>query len=87
MLAQGTPLHVVSEVLGHASITITKDVYGHLVEGDKRAAAESMSRALSAGSQAVGSRAGSQTGTGSAADDSKGLVIWARSEGLEPPTF
>jgi integrase len=29
-LAQGTPLHVVSEVLGHASIAITKDVYGHL---------------------------------------------------------
>ena len=26
MLAQGTPLHVVSEVLGHASIAITKDV-------------------------------------------------------------
>ena len=46
MLAQGTPLHVVSEVLGHASITITKDVYGHLLEGDKRAAAESMSQAL-----------------------------------------
>ena len=45
-LAQGTPLHVVSEVLGHASITITKDVYGHLLEGDKRAAAESMSQAL-----------------------------------------
>jgi hypothetical protein len=46
MLAQGTPLHVVSEVLGHASIAITKDVYGHLLEGDKRAAAQSMSRAL-----------------------------------------
>lgn len=46
MLAQGTPLHVVSEILGHASITITKDVYGHLLEGDKRAAATSMSRAL-----------------------------------------
>jgi integrase len=28
MLAQGRPLHVVSEVLGHASIAITKDVYG-----------------------------------------------------------
>jgi len=26
MLAQGTPLHVVSEVLGYASIAITKDV-------------------------------------------------------------
>jgi hypothetical protein len=34
MLAQSTPLHVVSEILGHASITIT------------RAAATSMSRAL-----------------------------------------
>ena len=48
-VAQGTPLHVVSEVLGHASIAITKDVYGHLLEGDKRAAAESMSRALFGG--------------------------------------
>jgi integrase len=33
-------------VLGHASIAVTKDVYGNLLEGDKRAAAESMSRAL-----------------------------------------
>jgi len=46
MLAQGTSLHVVSEILGHASITITKDVYGHLVEGDRRAVAASMSQAL-----------------------------------------
>jgi len=42
--AQGTPLHVVAEVLGHARIAVTKDVYGHLLEGDKRAAAESMSQ-------------------------------------------
>ena len=48
MPAQGTPLHVVSEVLGHASIA-AKDVYGHLLEGDKRTAAESMSRALFGG--------------------------------------
>ena len=48
-LAQGRPLHVVSEVLGHASIAITKDVYGHLLEGDGRAVAESMSRALFGG--------------------------------------
>lgn len=46
MLAQGTPLHVVSEVLGHASIAITKDVYGHLLEGDRRAATEAISSAL-----------------------------------------
>lgn len=49
MLAQGTPLHVVSEILGHASIVIPKDVYGHLVEGDKRSAAELMSQALFGG--------------------------------------
>ncbi|MFG1941610.1 tyrosine-type recombinase/integrase [Nonomuraea sp. NPDC048826] len=46
MLAQGTPLHVVSEVLGHASIAITKDVYGHLLEGDRHAATEAISSAL-----------------------------------------
>ena len=46
MLAAGTPLHVVSEILSHASIAIIKDVHDRLVEGDKRAAAESMSRAL-----------------------------------------
>ncbi|TDC06659.1 hypothetical protein E1267_15780 [Nonomuraea longispora] len=46
MLAQGTPLHVVSEVFGHASIAITKDVYGHLLEGDRRAATEAISSAL-----------------------------------------
>ncbi|GGT70102.1 tyrosine-type recombinase/integrase [Actinomadura citrea] len=45
-LAQGTPLHVVSEILGHTSIAITKDVYGHLLVDDKRAAAEAMSGAL-----------------------------------------
>ncbi|MGI5485727.1 hypothetical protein [Microtetraspora malaysiensis] len=46
MLAQGTPLHVVSEVLGHASVAITKDIYGHLMEGDRRAATEAISGAL-----------------------------------------
>lgn len=45
----GHRLHVVSYVLGHASIAVTKDVYGHLLEGDKRAAAESMSQALFGG--------------------------------------
>ncbi|WP_339156569.1 tyrosine-type recombinase/integrase [Actinomadura luteofluorescens] len=49
MLAQGTPLHVVSEILGHAGIAITKDTYGHLIVDDKRAAAEAMSGALFGG--------------------------------------
>jgi integrase len=46
MLAQGVPLEVVSEVLGHSSISVTKDVYGHLVEGVKRDAAERMAGVL-----------------------------------------
>lgn len=56
MLAQGTDLSVVSEVLGHPSVAITKDVYGHLVEGQKRAAAQLMSSALM---RDVGSQIGS----------------------------
>ena len=44
MLAQGTDLYVVSEVLGHSSVAITKDVYGHLVEGQKRVAAARIGR-------------------------------------------
>jgi integrase len=58
MLAQGTDLYVVSEVLGHSSVAITKDVYGHLVEGQKRAAANLMSAALM---RDFGSQNGSQT--------------------------
>jgi integrase len=57
MLAQGTDLYVVSEVLGHSSVAITKDVYGHLVEGQKRAAAHLMSTALL---RDIGSQDGSQ---------------------------
>ncbi|WP_433540934.1 site-specific integrase [Streptosporangium sandarakinum] len=53
MLAQGTPLHVVSEILGHASTSITKDVYGHLVEGEKRAATAAISGALLGGQRPV----------------------------------
>jgi Phage integrase family len=30
MLTQGVPLKVVSEILGHSSIAITGDVYGHV---------------------------------------------------------
>ncbi len=77
MLAQGTPLHVVSEVLGHASIAITKDVYGHLVEGDKRAAAESMTGVLFGGQpQGRGSQRGSQSHKKGPSADPEGLVTW-----------
>ncbi len=57
MLAQGTDLYVVSEVLGHSSVAITKDVYGHLVEGQKRAASALMSQALGLDGSQIGSQA------------------------------
>jgi integrase len=86
MLAQGTPLHVVSEVRGHASIAITKDVYGHLVEGDKRAAAESMSGLLlGTHTRWRGSQRGSRSGRSSRPSSGDRPLTWlARSEGLEP---
>jgi integrase len=53
MLAQGTPLHVVSEVLGHSSISVTANVYADPFEGQKRDAAEAISAALSGDSDPV----------------------------------
>ncbi|MHB1209564.1 MAG: site-specific integrase [Acidimicrobiales bacterium] len=46
MLAQGVKLQVVSEVLGHASIRMTADVYGHILAPDREAAAEAMNSVL-----------------------------------------
>lgn len=46
LLAQGVPLKVVSETLGHSSIRVTADVYGHLLEPAKAEAADAMSRLL-----------------------------------------
>ena len=60
MLAQGTDLYVLSGVVGHSSVAITKDVHGHLVEGQKRSAAALVSGVLLRKSD---SRIGSQSGT------------------------
>jgi integrase len=46
LLAEGVPLKVVSETLGHSSIRITADVYGHLLEPAKAEAADAMGRVL-----------------------------------------
>jgi integrase len=42
LLAQGVPPKVVQEILGHSSIAITMDVYGHLLPGARRDAADKM---------------------------------------------
>jgi integrase len=40
MLAQGVPLRVAQEVLGHSTITVTADLYSHLAEAQTRDATE-----------------------------------------------
>ena len=47
MLAQGVAIEVVSRVLGHTSIRITADVYGHISPETQRGAADALARALS----------------------------------------
>lgn len=46
MLASGVKLQVVSEVLGHSSIRMTADVYGHILDPDRQHAASAMSEVL-----------------------------------------
>jgi integrase len=46
MLAKGVPLQVVSEVLGHSSIRMTADVYGHVLQPQRREAAKAMGSTL-----------------------------------------
>lgn len=46
MLAQGVKLQVVSEVVGHSSIRMTADIYGHILAPDRQAAAEAMGKTL-----------------------------------------
>lgn len=46
MLALGTPLKDVQEMMGHSTGQITIDLYGHMLPGAQRAAAQRMDNAL-----------------------------------------
>lgn len=46
MLAQGIPPKVISEILGHARISITLDTYSHLMDPMRREAADKMDELL-----------------------------------------
>ena len=45
-IANGVPIKVVSERLGHANIAITLDIYGHLLPNMQTEAAEKMDALL-----------------------------------------
>jgi integrase len=49
LLADGVPLKTVSELLGHSSVSITADIYGHLTLETKRAAVERLGSIFAAG--------------------------------------
>lgn len=46
LIAQGVPLKLVSETLGHSSIRVTADVYTHLMEPARTEVADAMTAAL-----------------------------------------
>jgi integrase len=46
MLGQGVPLEVVADIVGHSSIRMTADVYGHIRAPQRQAAAKAMGTAL-----------------------------------------
>src|SRR5690606_17418613 len=48
LLAQGVPLKMISEMLGHSSITVTADVYAHVLAPAKDDVAAAMDRAIGA---------------------------------------
>jgi integrase len=47
MIASGVPLKIVSDILGHASVAITGDIYGHVSPDVSREAAAKLAAALS----------------------------------------
>jgi integrase len=46
MLAAGVPLHTVSELLGHSSVAVTGDVYGHVSTEGARSAVQRLSAVM-----------------------------------------
>jgi hypothetical protein len=60
MLTNGVPLKVVSEILGHSSIAITGDVYGHVSPDVSRDAVATLGAVLSNLGSAHGGQNGGQ---------------------------
>jgi len=53
MLRRGASLKEVSEFLGHSQISITADLYGHVIAEQKRTAAETMAYLAKLGGKAA----------------------------------
>jgi integrase len=64
MLVGGVPLLTVSRMLGHSSVSITGDIYGHITDDGGRQAAATLANALEKPSE-PGGRTATGTATGS----------------------
>ena len=79
LLPEGVPLQVVSEVVGHASIRLTKDPDGHLDQGQRAVAAGAMDQLFHAGqprAAAVGPRVGPQARSRPGTGGSSSALTW-----------
>jgi len=50
LLAQGVPVKVIADILGHSQLATTSDLYGHIFPAAHREAADLMDRILTVGS-------------------------------------
>jgi integrase len=89
LLAMGVPLEVVSETLGHASIRVTMDVYGHLLAPSRMHAAEAMRRALWLNELPDFDPLATELATNVAEDDTDNMLNWdsVGRPGLDPGTL
>lgn len=102
MLAEGVAVRTIMETLGHAGISMTMDVYGHVTETTLRDAADRMDRALGATNETPDTSEGDDddppaAGSSFAVDVSFGCQKprtircgasdLVRSAGFEPATF
>ena len=76
LVAGGVPVHDVAARLGHANPSITLRVHAHVISDQLAEAADIFARAIVSAGQPKGPF-----------HHREGPVSWARSEGLEPPTF
>ena len=93
LIQAGESLAYVKEQLGHSSIQITVDIYGHLVPGGNRQAVDKLHEGASdeeAAADTLTEDFGNKFGNISEYDDSEAMQVvdfLARPEGFEPPTL
>jgi integrase len=68
LLARGVPIKVVSEILGHSSVSITLNLYGHVLPHMQQQAAGTMNEILRGSTPALGSKLGSNGQNSSTVD-------------------